>query len=107
MSAQAPVIQWRMLMNKTSCVLIAWACLAAPAFAGCDKPSAPAALPDGNTAAMDDMMAAKKAVDAFKKGMEGYLSCEKNPGKVNSAQAELKKVATRFNAEVRAFKTKS
>jgi hypothetical protein len=96
-----------MLMNKTASVLIVWASLAAPAFAGCDKPSAPSALPDGKTAAMDDMMAAKKAVDAWKKGMEDYLSCEKNTSKVDSAQAELEKVATRFNAEVRAFKTKS
>lgn len=94
-------------MKKTFSAAILSVALAVPAFAGCDKPSAPPALPDGKTAAMDDMMAAKKSVDAFKKGMEDYLSCEKNASKVDSAQAELQKVAARFNAEVRAFKTKS
>jgi hypothetical protein len=96
-----------MLMKKTLSAAILSAALAVPAFAGCDKPSAPASIPDGKTAAMDDMMAAKKAVDAFKKGMEDYLSCEKNTTKVESAHAELEKVAARFNSEVRAFKTKS
>lgn len=81
------------------------ALLAAPAIA-CDKPSAPASLPDGKTAGMDDMMAAKKAVDAFKKDMEEYMSCEKNSAKVETAQSELERVANRFNAEVRAFKAK-
>ena len=93
-------------MKKTLSAAILCVALAAPAFAGCDKPSAPASIPDGKTAAMDDMMAAKKAVDAFRKGTEDYLSCEKNSGKAETAQAELEKVAARFNAEVRAFKTK-
>jgi formylmethanofuran:tetrahydromethanopterin formyltransferase len=95
-----------MLMKKMLCAAILGSVLTAPAFAGCDKPSAPGAMPDGKSAAMDDMMAAKKAVDAFKKDMEEYLSCEKNTGKVESAQAELERVANRFNAEVRAFKAK-
>jgi len=93
-------------MKKTLSAAILSIALAVPAFAGCDKPSAPRTIPDGKTAAMDDMMAAKKMVDAFKRGMEDYLSCEKNAYNVASAQAELEKVATRFNAEVRAFKTK-
>jgi hypothetical protein len=38
--------------------------------------------------------------------MEEYMSCEKNSSKVESAQAELEKIASRFNAEVRAFKAK-
>lgn len=81
------------------------AMLSAPALA-CDKPSAPASIPDGKTAGMDDMMAAKKAVDTFKKDMEEYMSCEKNSGKVEMAQSELERIANRFNAEVRAFKAK-
>ena len=56
---------------------------------------------------MDQMMAAKKSVDAFKSAMEGYLSCEKSPAKIDSAQAELVKVADKFNAQVRAFKSKT
>jgi hypothetical protein len=93
-------------MKKCVSVAVLWAAFAVPAFAGCDKPSAPSAIPDGKSAAMDDMMAAKKAVDSFKKDMEEYLSCEKNTSKAESAQAELERVANRFNAEVRAFKAK-
>jgi hypothetical protein len=95
-----------MLMKRTFSTAMLCVALSASAYAGCDKPSAPASIPDGKTAAMDDMMAAKKAVDAFRKDTEGYLTCEKNAGKAESAQAELEKVAARFNAEVRAFKTK-
>jgi hypothetical protein len=93
-------------MKKILSAAVACVALSGTAFAGCDKPSAPGAIPDGKSAAMDDMMAAKKAVDTFKKEMEDYLSCEKNTGKVESAQAELERVASRFNAEVRAFKAK-
>jgi spore maturation protein CgeB len=93
-------------MKKTISAALLWVALAAPAFAGCEKPSAPSAIPDGKSAAMDDMMAAKKAVDAFKKDMEEYLACEKSSTRVESAQVELEKVASRFNAEVRAFKAK-
>ncbi|HXC58704.1 MAG TPA: hypothetical protein VN645_05270 [Steroidobacteraceae bacterium] len=92
-------------MKKSVSIAVLWVAFAVPAFA-CDKPSAPASLPDGKSAAMDDMMAAKKAVDSYKKDMEEYMSCEKNSGKVESAQAELEKIASRFNSEVRAFKAK-
>ena len=92
-------------MKKSVSIAVLLAAFAVPAFA-CDKPAAPASLPDGKSAAMDDMMAAKKAVDSYKKDMEEYLSCEKNSGKAESAQAELERVASRFNNEVRAFKAK-
>jgi hypothetical protein len=101
----AGLLNLEMEMKKYASTAVLWALLAAPAFA-CDKPSAPASIPDGKTAGMDDMMAAKKAIDAFKKDMEDYLSCEKNSGKLDMAQAELERVANRFNAEVRAFKAK-
>jgi hypothetical protein len=52
------------------------------------------------------MMAIKKTVDAYKSAMEEYLSCEKSTAKQDSAQAELVKIADRFNAQVRAFKAK-
>ena len=84
---------------------VLWAALAVPAFA-CDKPGAPTSIPDGASASKEDMLAAKKAVDAFKSGMEEYLACEKSAAKKDSASAELVKVADRFNAQVRAFKAK-
>ena len=92
-------------MKKIVSIAVLMAAFAAPALA-CDRPAAPASIPDGKTAAMEDMMAAKKAVDAFKKGMEEYLTCEKSNAKAEAAQKELMKVADRFNAEVRAFKAK-
>jgi hypothetical protein len=92
-------------MNKSVSIAILMAAFALPTFA-CEKPAAPGSIPDGATAAMEDMMAAKKSVDAFKKGMEEYLTCEKSTAKVESAHKELTKIADRFNAEVRAFKAK-
>jgi hypothetical protein len=92
-------------MKKILSVAAAWAVCALPALA-CERPTAPASIPDGKTSSMEEMMAAKKAVDAFKKSMEEYLSCEKSSAKQTAAHAELEKVADRFNAEVRAFKAK-
>jgi aspartate oxidase len=96
------------LMKTTVSIAILMATFAASAMA-CEKPTAPAleTIPDGKTAAMAEMMAAKKTVDAFKTAMEEYLSCEKSAAKLDHAQAELEKVANRFNEQVRAFKTKS
>jgi hypothetical protein len=73
----------------------------------CEKPDAPGSIPDGATASKEDMLAAKKAVDAFKSGMEEYFLCEKSGAKKDAAGAELVKVADRFNAQVKAFKAKS
>jgi hypothetical protein len=91
-------------MKRMIPVAFIGALLASPAFAGCALPSAPSAIPDGKTAGKDAMMAKKKEVDQYKKDVETYLSCESNTSKVESAQAELERVANRFNAEVRAFK---
>jgi hypothetical protein len=73
----------------------------------CEKPKAPSSIPDGATASKEDMLAAKKAVDAFRSGMEEYLACEKNFASLDAAQNELSKVADRFNLQIRAFKAKS
>ena len=93
-------------MKKYVSLAVIWAACAVPAYAGCNRPSAPGAFPDGKTAAMEEMMAAKKTVDAFKKDMESYMSCERISSKVSDAQAELEKVAEAFNVQVRAFKAK-
>lgn len=70
----------------------------------CTQPYAPRSLPDGKTAAKDLMLAKKREVDAYRREVEQYLACERNPTKMRAAQAELDRVANRFNAEVRAFK---
>lgn len=93
-------------MTKFVSIAVLWVAAASQAYA-CDRPTAPDSIPDGKTAEMAEMMAAKKAVDAFKTAMEEYLACEKSAVKIDSAQAELVKVADKFNAQVRAFKAKT
>jgi hypothetical protein len=86
-------------------IAVLWAAAALPAF-GCERPTAPASIPDGASASKEDMLAAKRSVDAFKIGMEEYLACEKSAAKKEGAKAELLKIADRFNLQVRAFKAK-
>jgi hypothetical protein len=90
-------------MKKLVCLSILGAAFMAPAYA-CNQPQSPAAIPDGKSASMDQMIATKRDVDQYKKEMETYLGCLKDTPKADSAQAELVRVAARFNAEVRAYK---
>lgn len=92
-------------MKRIAAITVLLAAAAVPAL-GCDRPAAPGAIPDGKTAAKEEMLASKKQVDAFKTGMEEYLACEKSGAKRDAAAAELIKVADRFNAQVKAFKAK-
>lgn len=94
-----------MMMKKSVSLTVLLAAFAIPAM-GCERPTAPSSLPDGKTASKEEMLAAKKAVDAFKSSMEEYFACEKSPAKKDAAGAELVKVADRFNAQVKAFKAK-
>lgn len=48
---------------------------ALPAFAECDYPRAPATMPDGATANIDEMKAAKKDYDKYNSDMGVYLEC--------------------------------
>jgi hypothetical protein len=93
-------------MKSFAAITVLLAAAAVPAF-GCDRPAAPSAIPDGTTASKEEMLAAKKEVDAFKISVEEYLACEKSTAKKDAAGAELVKVADRFNAQVKAFKAKS
>lgn len=77
--------------------------LGTPALA-CSQPTPPASIPDGKSVSKDVMLAKKKEIDRYKRDVEVYLNCEVNPMRVQNAQAELDRVANRFNAEVRAFK---
>jgi hypothetical protein len=92
-------------MKRIVPIAVLWAAAAIPAF-GCDRPAAPTSIPDGSSASKEEMLAAKKAVDAFKSAIDEYLTCEKSGAKKDGAAAELVKVADRFNAQVKAFKAK-
>ena len=70
----------------------------------CTPPQAPSTIPDGKTAAKETMLAKKKEIDRYKRLVEEYLACEINPVRLQTTQAELDRVANRFNVEVREFK---
>ncbi len=72
-------------MKRFVSVAVLCAMVSTPALA-CNRPSAPTSIPDGASASKEDMLAAKKAVDAFKSGMEEYLACEKNIANLDAAR---------------------
>jgi hypothetical protein len=103
----------------------------APAFADCSYPKAPAKIPDGNVAALEEMVAAKNAVQAYNKEMDAYLGCIKleqddtvakqgttlsedqkkqiaamYAQKNDAAVDELQGVAARLNEQIRIYKAK-
>lgn len=89
---------------KLKLVLFALLAVAGGPVLACSYPAAPGAIPDGKSVSKDVMLAKKKEIDKYKREVEEFLACETNPLKLQSAQAELDRVANRFNAEVRAFK---
>jgi hypothetical protein len=107
------------------------ASFAAPAFADCSYPKAPAKIPDGNVAALEEMVAAKNAVQGYNKEMDAYLACikleqddtvakqgtaltEDQKKQINAMYAqkndaavdELQAVAARLNEQIRVYKAK-
>jgi hypothetical protein len=119
---------------KALYAIAALAALAGPAYADCSYPPPPAKLPDGNTASMEEMLEAKKAVTQYNKDINAYVACiklehETAVGKVgpnptpeqkedmkrmdemevqknNAAVDQLQSVADRFNEQVRIYKAK-
>lgn len=102
------------------CLLFA-ACLAArPALAACEKPTLPD-VPDGETATEQELLAVQARVEAYVAGMDLYIACENEAmtaeagqttaeflilmsDRIASARDEVDVVATRFNAQVEAFR---
>jgi hypothetical protein len=105
--------------------------LSAVASAECAYPRAPARMPDGATATLDEMKTAQAAVKQYNAEMETYLACIKteheeaitrqgaslseeqkkqmammHAQKNDAAVDELQTVAARFNEQVRAYKAK-
>jgi hypothetical protein len=116
---------------KALFAITALAALAGPVYADCSYPPPPAKLPDGNTASMDEMVDAKKAVTQYNKDINAYVACIKlehetavtNAGdkltpqqkadmekmevqKNNAAVDQLQSIADRFNEQVRIYKAK-
>ncbi len=105
---------------------------AGPVFADCSYPPPPEKLPDGNSATMEEMVTAQKAVKQYDKDVNDYVSCIKREHeeavskagdkltpdqkaqmerveiqKHNAAIDQLQSIADRFNGQVRIYKTKS
>ena len=78
-----------------------------PALADCPAPKEPGNLPDVASATDGDMVSAQQMVKQYMTDMETRLKClgESNPN-YNSAVDEMQKVATHFNATVRAYRSK-
>jgi hypothetical protein len=119
---------------KALFAMAALAALAAPVYADCSYPPPPSKLPDGNTATMEEMLEAKKAVTQYNKDINAYVACIKlehqsavskvgdtptaeqkedmkrmelmEVQKNNAAVDQLQSVADRFNEQVRIYKTK-
>lgn len=104
----------------------------APAYAACTYPKAPDNAPDGNTATLEQMVAAQKAVKAFDQEIVAYTNCIKlehdatiskdgeklsedqkaemarvQVQKHNAAVEESESVAARFNEQVKIYKAKN
>lgn len=112
--------------------LAALAALAAGnAYAACTYPTPPDSIPDGNTATLQEMVAAQKAVKEFDKQITAYTEClkleheaamAKNEGLTDEQKQELERIqiqkhnaaveadealAARFNEQLKVFKAKN
>lgn len=111
--------------------LLLAAAAATIAHAECVPPSTDVKIPDGNTATMDDMLAAKKAIQASNAAVETFTTCLKSEqdakiaaggadmkdeqkvkistdymNRQNAEVEKLQKLADQFNVEVRNYKAK-
>jgi hypothetical protein len=106
------------------------AAAALPARADCTYPKAPASMPDGNTATMEEMVAGQTQVKAYMADMDAYLKCldegvtplaadatddqKKEYAKLetirvqkhNAAVADEEAVAERFNVQLKSFRAR-
>jgi hypothetical protein len=104
----------------------------APAFADCPYPAAPAKIPDGATATLQEMLDGQKAVQAYDKAINEYVACidkevsdnitkagdslkpaqkadmqKVEEQKHNAAIDQEQQVADRFNEQVKVFKART
>jgi outer membrane murein-binding lipoprotein Lpp len=121
-----------MVMKALLTMVLGAALLSGTAHADCTYPSAPAKLPDGASATLEDMVAGQKAVKDYDKSIKEYVDCidkeleEKiakggdklkpeqktdmqkvEAQKHNAAIDQLQNVADRFNEQVKVFKARN
>src|SRR5215469_18218739 len=108
------------------------ALVALPVYADCPYPQAPAKLPDGASATLEEMIAGQKAVQAYEKAINEYNACidkaledaiakggdqlkpeqkaemqKLEAQKNNAAVDQLQGIADRFNEQVKIFKARN
>jgi predicted outer membrane protein len=118
-------------MDKMTKALITLALVfVTPLALACDYPGPPKDLPDGSTAAKDEMLAGVKAISGYQADMAEYLDCieadqivatqaladddeeakkrskSNFDKKYNAAVDEQTKTVEMFNLEIRAFKAR-
>ena len=117
---------------KVLLAMVFAAALTGPVYADCPYPAAPAKLPDGATATLEDMLAGQKAVQEYSKAINEYNACidkaldaqiaqggdklkpeqkadmqRVEAQKHNAAVDQLQSIADRFNEQVKIFKAKN
>jgi len=110
----------------------ALALMAGAARADCTYPAAPDKIPDGASATLEQMIDGQKAIKAYDKAINDYVSCidkeleeaiakggdklkpqqkadmqKVEAQKHNAAIDQLQSVADRFNEQVKAYKAKA
>ncbi len=123
------------MKSSVSVLFLAATLAGGVAYADCTYPQAPDKLPDGNTASLQDMLAAQKTVKQFDQEIKAYTDClklehdtavknidSKEPDKAKAQKAELDNVwakkndaavdqdtaiTNRFNEQVRIYRAKS
>ena len=103
-----------------SSIAIGCVMIADVAAAACEKPDLPN-VPDGATATEDELLAVQVQVEIYVAAMDRYIACENEAmeagsdqttaefiilmsERIESAKDEVDVVATRFNAQVEAFR---
>jgi hypothetical protein len=107
------------LSKQISAALLMGLISAAPAFADtCLLPPAPSKVPDGTSASEQEMLSAMATLKQYDGDINVYLKClefEEKQNRLsaadrekehNTAVAQLEKVASKFNEQVRVFKSK-
>jgi len=102
------------------------------AYADCSYPAAPAKLPDGASATLEEMIAGQKTVKEYDKAIKDYVDCidkeveqkiaqagdklkpeqkadmqKVEAQKHNAAIDQLQSIADRFNEQVKVFKART
>jgi hypothetical protein len=113
-------------------IVLSAAFTAGPAYADCSYPAAPAKLPDGASATLEEMIAGQKVVKEYDKAIKDYVDCidkeldakiakggdqlkpeqkadmqKVEAQKHNAAIDQLQSVADRFNEQVKVYKTRT